>query len=152
MNKIYTTIQVPAVCIHIQMGKQYYIYIYKPFLFTDNMKFHQNLKIDFFYHNTFSYYIYEKVKGWFRLIISGHINKIFLIQSVPGGKVSIRGGHSIGHSKQKKKNMCTCVLFQIASEIELFHCTVPKLWIRKRYYILFLIPVFTVQVSTVYLA
>jgi hypothetical protein len=27
--------------------------------------------------------------------------KNYLIQSVPGGKVSIMGGHSIGHSKQK---------------------------------------------------
>jgi hypothetical protein len=28
-----------------------------------------------------------------------------------------------------------------------FHCTVPKLMIRKRYYILFLIPVFIVPVT-----
>jgi hypothetical protein len=26
---------------------------------------------------------------------------IFVIQSVPGGKVNILGGHNIGHSKQK---------------------------------------------------
>jgi hypothetical protein len=33
------------------------------------------------------------------------------------------------------------------SEIELFNCTIPKLLIRKRYYVLFLIPVFIVQVT-----
>jgi hypothetical protein len=33
------------------------------------------------------------------------------------------------------------------SEIELFHCTVPKLLIGKIYYVLFLIPVFIVQVT-----
>jgi hypothetical protein len=43
------------------------------------------------------------------------------IQSVPGGTVSILGGHSIRHSKQC---ICTCVLFRMVSEIELFHCTV----------------------------
>jgi hypothetical protein len=42
--------------------------------------------------------------------------------------------------------MCTCVLFLTVSEIELFYCTVPKLLKRKRYYVLFLIPVFIVQV------
>ena len=34
------------------------------------------------------------------LITSGHPIKLF-IQGVPGGKVNILGGHSIGHSKQK---------------------------------------------------
>jgi hypothetical protein len=63
----------------------------------------------------------------------------------PRRKVSILGGHSIGHSKQKF--ICTCVLFRSVSKIELFHCTVPKLLIRKRYYLLFLIPVFIVQVT-----
>jgi hypothetical protein len=54
----------------------------------------------------------------------------------------------MGHSKQKKKNCkYTCVLCRTVSEIELFHCTVPKLFIRMRYYILFLIPVFIVQVT-----
>jgi hypothetical protein len=43
--------------------------------------------------------------------------------------------------------MCTCVLFRTVSEVELFHCTVPKLLIGKRYYVLFVIPVFTVQVT-----
>jgi hypothetical protein len=54
------------------------------------------------------------------------------IQSVPGGKVNILGGHNTGHSKQ---NICvyTRVLFRTVSETELFHCTVPKLLLRKRY-------------------
>jgi hypothetical protein len=46
-----------------------------------------------------------------------------------------------------KKCVCTCVLFRTVSEIELFHRTVPKLLITKRYYVLFLIPVFIVQVT-----
>jgi hypothetical protein len=53
-------------------------------------------------------------------------------------------------SKKKKKEvvyMCTRVLFRTVSEIELFHRTLPKLLIRKRYYVLFLIPVFIVQVT-----
>jgi hypothetical protein len=29
------------------------------------------------------------------------ISFLIFIQNVPGGKVSIQGGHSIGHSKQK---------------------------------------------------
>jgi hypothetical protein len=33
------------------------------------------------------------------------------------------------------------------SEIEVFHCTIPKLLVRKRYYVLFLIPVSTVQLT-----
>jgi hypothetical protein len=47
----------------------------------------------------------------------------------------------------KKESVCICALFQTVSDIELFHCTVPKLLIRKRYYVLFLIPVFTAQVT-----
>jgi hypothetical protein len=50
------------------------------------------------------------------------------------------GGHSIGHSKQK------CNVSYSKRFPRLFHCTVPKLLIRKRYYMLFLIPVFIVQV------
>jgi hypothetical protein len=38
------------------------------------------------------------------------------IQCAPGGKVSIQGGHSIGHSKQKNV-ICTCVLLRRVSEI-----------------------------------
>jgi hypothetical protein len=41
----------------------------------------------------------------------------------------------------------TCILFRTVSEIKVFYCTVPKLLIRKKYYILFLIPVFIVQVK-----
>jgi hypothetical protein len=41
-----------------------------------------------------------------------------------------------------KKCNCTCILFRTVSEIELFHCIVPKLLIRKRYYVVFLISVF----------
>jgi hypothetical protein len=44
------------------------------------------------------------------------------------------------------KCMCTGVLSRTVSEIETFHCTVPKLLIRKRYYVVFLTPVFIVQV------
>jgi len=70
---------------------------------------------------------------------------ILYIQGVPGGKVNILGGHSIGHSKQKC--LYERVLFRMVSETELFECTTAKLLIRKRYYVyvLFLIPVFIVQ-------
>jgi hypothetical protein len=47
----------------------------------------------------------------------------------------------------KKLYIYTYVLFRTASEIEIFHCIVPDLFIRKRYYVLFLIPVFIVQVT-----
>jgi hypothetical protein len=46
-----------------------------------------------------------------------------------------------------KNCICTCVLFRTVSEIELFHCAVPKLLTGKRYYVLFLIPLFIVQVT-----
>jgi hypothetical protein len=54
-----------------------------------------------------------------------------------------------------KKCICICiyVLFRTVSVLELFHCTVAKLLIRKRYYILFLIPLFIVsrdKIGTVY--
>ena len=71
----------------------------------------------------------------------------FVIQGVPGGKVNILGGHGIVHSNQK----CWYehVLFRTVSEIELFECATAKLLIRKRchVYVLFLIPVFIVQVA-----
>jgi hypothetical protein len=41
-----------------------------------------------------------------------------------------------------KNCISSCVLFRTVSEIEKSHYTVPKLSIRKRYYVLFLIPVF----------
>jgi hypothetical protein len=54
-----------------------------------------------------------------------------IIQGVPGGRVNILRGHSIRHPKQKVVRVCTCVLFWTVSEIQPFHCTVPKLWVRK---------------------
>jgi hypothetical protein len=39
------------------------------------------------------------------------------------------GGHSIGHSK--KMCICTCVLFQPVSDVELFHCTVHSTLYRR---------------------
>jgi hypothetical protein len=58
------------------------------------------------------------------------------------------GGHIIGHSKQKSV-ICTsiCALFRTVSDAELYHYTVPTLLARKRDYVLFLISVFTVQVT-----
>jgi hypothetical protein len=67
-------------------------------------------------------------------------------QSVPGGKVNILGSHSIGSFKLKRC-ICICVLFRTVSEVELFHCTVPKLLIRKIYYVLFLTQVFIIEVT-----
>jgi hypothetical protein len=99
--------------------------------------------------------IYYLLKLYFSITPASHVlfqvrGQQFIpevvLQSVPGGKVNILGRHSIGHSKQKEC-ICTCVLFRTVSEIELFHCTVPKLLIRKRYYVMFLIPVFIVQVT-----
>jgi hypothetical protein len=59
-----------------------------------------------------------------------------VIQHVPGGKVNIPGGHSIGHSKQ---NCIRVVSYSERFPRQLFHCTVPKLLIiKKRYYVLFL--------------
>jgi hypothetical protein len=46
-----------------------------------------------------------------------------------------------------KTYICTCVLFGTVFETEIFHYTIPKLLIRKRYYVLFLMPVFIVQVT-----
>jgi len=48
-----------------------------------------------------------------------------------------------------KNFIYTCVLFRTVSEIEPFECKPQKLLIRKRYYeyVLFLIPVFIVQVT-----
>jgi hypothetical protein len=53
----------------------------------------------------------------------GDILTLF-IQSVPGGKDSILGGHSIVHSKKSLYTLCSCGLFRVVSEIRLFHCTV----------------------------
>jgi hypothetical protein len=59
------------------------------------------------------------------------------IQGVPRGKVTIMGRHIIGHSKQQ--TVYVRVLFRTVSEIEIFHSTIPKLFIKKRYCVLFLI-------------
>jgi hypothetical protein len=40
-----------------------------------------------------------------------------------------------------KNYICTCVLFRTVLEIDLFHSKDPKLSMRKRYYVLFLIKV-----------
>jgi hypothetical protein len=63
--------------------------------------------------------------------VTGRVG-IYHIQGVPGGKVNILGGHSIGYSKQK--TLYARVLFRTVSEIELFECTTAKLLIRKRDY------------------
>jgi uncharacterized membrane protein (DUF441 family) len=70
---------------------------------------------------------------------------IYIYKCIAGVNVSALESHSIGYSKQKNC-VCTCVLFRTVTEIELFHCTVAKLLI-KRYYLLFLISVFIVQVT-----
>jgi hypothetical protein len=46
-----------------------------------------------------------------------------------------------------KKSICTCILFRTVLEIYLFYCTVPKLFIKRYIYVLFLILVFIVQVT-----
>jgi hypothetical protein len=67
------------------------------------------------------------------------------IQGVPGVTVSILGGHSIGHSMQKEVHMYMCPIpngFRDRA-ISLYSSRT----IDKRYYVLFLIPVFIVQVT-----
>jgi hypothetical protein len=46
-----------------------------------------------------------------------------------------------------KNCVYTCVLFWTVSEVELFHCTIPTFLVRKKYCIMFLIPLFIVQVT-----
>jgi hypothetical protein len=61
-----------------------------------------------------------------------------------GGKVNILGGHSMVFlTKELYSYMCP-ILNRFRG---IFHCTVPKLLIRKRYYVLFLMPIFIVQVT-----
>jgi hypothetical protein len=70
------------------------------------------------------------------------------MEDVPGGKVNILG---VTESVIPSKIVHVHVSY---SEMELFHCTIPKLLIRNRYYVPFPIPVFIVQVTkvgTVYL-
>jgi hypothetical protein len=45
-----------------------------------------------------------------------------------------------------KKGICTCVIFRTVSGLVVFDCSVTELLLIKRYYILFLIPIFIVQV------
>jgi hypothetical protein len=47
----------------------------------------------------------------------------------------------------KYATICTWVLFRTIFEIELIHCIVPEMLTRKRYYVLFVIPVFIIQVT-----
>jgi hypothetical protein len=79
--------------------------------------------------------------GFFSNQLNFHENNLYIyiqnnahlvqhIQNVPRRNVNILGGHSIGHSKQKKC-MRTCVLFRTVSEIELFHCTVRSTLYRR---------------------
>jgi hypothetical protein len=68
------------------------------------------------------------------------------MQSVPGGKVDVLGGHSIGYSKQKSvMYMCPIPSGFLDRAISLYRSRIVD---KKRYYVLFLIPVFIVQVTT----
>ena len=49
------------------------------------------------------------------------------IQGLPGGKVNILRGHSIGHSK-KKKCIRPSAQFRTVSEIQLLYCIVVWIW------------------------
>jgi hypothetical protein len=63
-------------------------------------------------------------------IVAG-LSKLRPIQGGPGDNVSILGGIVSVILSKKKSVLCTFVLFRTVSEIELFHCTVPKLLIGK---------------------
>jgi hypothetical protein len=69
------------------------------------------------------------------------------IQSVPRGKVNILGGHSMCHSKQKLYMYMCPILngFRYRASSLYSSKIVDK---KKRYYVLFVIPVFIVQVTT----
>jgi hypothetical protein len=64
-----------------------------------------------------------KIKGFMKYLRKSYTQDSTRqqIQNVPGGKVSILGGHSIGHSKQ----IMYMFMYPIptVSEIELFHIT-----------------------------
>jgi hypothetical protein len=55
---------------------------------------------------------------------------LFPIQGGLVGKVNILGGHSVSHSKQKEY-ICTCAVFRMVSEVEIFHRTVQKIVDKK---------------------
>jgi hypothetical protein len=80
--------------------------------------------------------IYLDIIEWYMQVTAVMLSQMthYFIQGVPVRKIIILVGHSIGHSKQKQC-VCTCVLFRTVSEIELLHCTIPHLFIRKRYYV-----------------
>jgi hypothetical protein len=70
---------------------------------------------------------------------------IYYIQCVPGGKVNILGGHSVTIlSKNLYVYICPIPNGSRDRAISLYSF---KLLIRKRFYVLFLIPVFIVQVT-----
>jgi hypothetical protein len=66
--------------------------------------------------------IYQYSVSWANFKYMKQCQQYATIQNVPGGNIKILGGHSIGHSKQKKKKncICTCVLFRNVSEISLY--------------------------------
>jgi hypothetical protein len=73
---------------------------------------------------------------------------IYYIYRVSKKKRSIFcGGGVIEHVILSKKCTCTRVLMWTVFVIELFHSTVRKFLIGKIYYVLFLMPVFVVQLS-----
>jgi hypothetical protein len=78
-----------------------------------------------------------------------HLDDLCHIQSVPGDKVNILGSHNIGHSMQKKNVYIYAYMRPIptVSELESFHCIFPTLLMIKRYYVLFIMPLFIVQVT-----
>ena len=77
---------------------------------------------------------YMQIRGFFVLGVKHKNKSNHLYTGVPGGMVNILGGHSIGHSKQKK-----CIHVSYSERFLRFHSSVAKLLIRKRYYIPFLI-------------
>jgi hypothetical protein len=81
----------------------------------------------------------------FKKIHNGFQNRTQKFTEYTGGNVNILGVHSIGHSKQKNC-IRKCVLFRTVFEIKGLHCPVTRLLI-KRYYVLFLILVFIIQVT-----
>jgi hypothetical protein len=69
---------------------------------------------------------------------------LYNIQNVPGGKVSILGGHSISHSAQKVYMYMRSIPNSFQDRAILLYSSKT---VDKKYYILFLIPVLIVQVT-----
>jgi hypothetical protein len=82
------------------------------------------------YAHSFILTIMSRTSRFFRKIVGLIDVRLLYIHGISRGEVNILGGHRIGHSKQKNC-ICTCVLFRTDPEIELFHCTVPKLLRRQ---------------------